>query len=677
MADPTAYFYQSLQSSPFAGTDPVKGSLEVERGLSDLATAREARAGQRLNQQLTGLNISEFQANAPLREAARDWQLGGMRELNTQFGAGLGAPAAGLGFPASLIRTESGGNWGALNADTGAAGRLQFMESRLADAKRAGVIPANMTADQFRADPAAQQRAEQWHFADINRYITNNNLNQFVGQTVKGVTVTPDGMVAVAHLGGSAGLKRFLESGGQYDPADANGTKLSDYLRIHGGQAAAAPAATPAPMMTLAPGLSPVAAAAAPRQPMMFSAPNAGMRLQLSAAGVPMTGTPEADLVPTTGAPAQSPFYVPGAGFVPGPAAGGSAPAAPAPSGQRPAFTRLPGAAPLGGPVEPSQPFADWLAGQAAASQSAYQTAITPGAEPTVSAAPAAPAPSPFATATPEAIANAPVSTNLSALGISPVGAPPAARAQAQAPAAPAVQPAGTIPAGLELIGPARQQLQQITQQRALLQQRMALARTLSPSEAAKELIAVQTENIALGRREMELQSDQAIGQMTMGQPQALNSIFQQTYGVQLQPVITNNRVTGYNLLRGNTVVAENVTPEALSRQARLGLNQTFREQEAAAALPLKKAQVDAWLETQKQLARATADTAIAQIKQQFTELAVAKQSETSFIVYDKNNPRAAFVVSETNVGVDGKPLPKGEKRWSSSPLAITPTVVR
>jgi hypothetical protein len=206
----------------------------------------------------------------------------------------------------------------------------------------------------------------------------------------------------------------------------------------------------------------------------------------------------------------------------------------------------------------------------------------------------------------------------------------------------------------------------------------MALARTLSPSEAAKELIAVQTENIALGRREMELQSDQAIGQMTMGQPQALNSIFQQTYGVQLQPVITNNRVTGYNLLRGNTVVAENVTPEALSRQARLGLNQTFREQEAAAALPLKKAQVDAWLETQKQLARATAESAIAQLKQQFPELAVTTQPGTSsFIVYDKNNPRAAFVVSETNVGVDGKPLPKGEKRWSSSPLAITPTVVR
>ena len=187
----------------------------------------------------------------------------------------------------------------------------------------------------------------------------------------------------------------------------------------------------------------------------------------------------------------------------------------------------------------------------------------------------------------------------------------------------------------------------------------------------------MQTENIALGRREMELRSDQAIGQMTMGQPQALDSIFQQTYGVRLQPVIANNRVTGYNLLRGNTVVAENVTPEALSRQARLGLNQTFREQEAAAALPFKKAQVDAWLETEKQLARATADTAIAQIKQQFTELAVAKQSETSFIVYDKNNPRAAFVVSETNVGVDGKPLPKGEKRWASSPIAITPTVVR
>jgi hypothetical protein len=651
--------FEYLLNAP-AGGGIAAAFQEGEAAASRKATDEMNRATQRLNQQLTGLSIEELQANAPLRAARRDWELGGMRELNTQFGAGLGAPATGLGFPASLIRTESGGNWGALNADTGAAGRLQFMESRLADAKRAGVIPANMTADQFRADPAAQQRAEQWHFADINRYITGNNLNQFVGQTVKGVTVTPDGMVAVAHLGGSAGLKRFLESGGQYDPADANGTKLSDYLRIHGGQAAAAPAQTQAQPRAI------------PNIPgMLGEAP-----MMLSPAGVPMTNVPEGDLQPTTGGQAQAGLSQSGTAQTPG-GATVQVPGVPADAGADNRAlgilqaigggigslfgSRFAGITGEGAPAAPAAPAVNLSApSQLTLGGSAPIPATTFGSTMAGGTGTAgALSPTPFAGQATQGLL------------------PTAAQQQAQRAQQQAAQPAGTIPAGLELIGPARQQLQQITQQRALLQQRMALARTLSPSEAAKELVAVQTENIALGRREMELRSDQAIGQMTMGQPQALDNIFQQTYGVRLQPVISNNRVTGYNLLRGNTVVAENVTPEALSRQARLGLNQTFREQEAAAALPLKKAQVDAWLETQKQLARATADTAIAQIKQQFTELAVAKQSETSFIVYDKNNPRAAFVVSETNVGVDGKPLPKGEKRWSSSPLAITPTVVR
>jgi len=42
-------------------------------------------------------------------------------------------------------------------------------------------------------------------------------------------------MQAIAHLGGKGGLKRFIETGGKYNPADANGTRLSDYGARHGG----------------------------------------------------------------------------------------------------------------------------------------------------------------------------------------------------------------------------------------------------------------------------------------------------------------------------------------------------------------------------------------------------------------------------------------------------------
>lgn len=39
----------------------------------------------------------------------------------------------------------------------------------------------------------------------------------------------------MAHLGGKGGARRHIESGGAYDPADSNGTKLSDYAKRFGG----------------------------------------------------------------------------------------------------------------------------------------------------------------------------------------------------------------------------------------------------------------------------------------------------------------------------------------------------------------------------------------------------------------------------------------------------------
>jgi hypothetical protein len=43
-----------------------------------------------------------------------------------------------------------------------------------------------------------------------------------------------DGLVAVAHLGGKFGMRKFLETSGEYNPSDANETKLSDYLNKFG-----------------------------------------------------------------------------------------------------------------------------------------------------------------------------------------------------------------------------------------------------------------------------------------------------------------------------------------------------------------------------------------------------------------------------------------------------------
>lgn len=168
----------------------------------------------------------------------------------------------------SLVRSESGGNWQAQNNAMGAGGmpghfgRLQFGQARLQDAMNAGVIPPGTTPQQFMASPELQRRAEQWHFADIDRAIASGPAAQAIGRVINGVPITQDGLRAVAHLGGVGGMNKFVQTNGAYNPADANGTTLMAYAQMHGGQGGAGPAAAPsapqaAPGAQQRPGVNP------------------------------------------------------------------------------------------------------------------------------------------------------------------------------------------------------------------------------------------------------------------------------------------------------------------------------------------------------------------------------------------------------------------------------------
>ncbi len=141
--------------------------------------------------------------------------------------------------PRSLIQSESSGNWFAQNDAVGSSGRaghygqLQFGHDRLDDARKAGIIPQNMTADQFKANKSAQINVGNWHFADIDKRIRSNGLSNVYGQRVGGEMMTPNAMRAIAHLGGFGGLKEFVRTNGTYNPADEGGTTLASYARRH------------------------------------------------------------------------------------------------------------------------------------------------------------------------------------------------------------------------------------------------------------------------------------------------------------------------------------------------------------------------------------------------------------------------------------------------------------
>ena len=189
---------------------------------------------------------SKGQESANSTFSALTGMLTGQGTPDTSYGSQTASDAtaalAGGDFMSGLINSESGGNWGALNSE-GYGGRLQFGDARLADAAAAGVIAPGVTGAEFsRMSPEQQQAVEAWHFGDIEQQAQGMGLDRYYGQTIAGVPITPESVKAMAHLGGIGGAQKFITSGGQYNPADSNGTRLSDYgSRFGGSSAPAAP----------------------------------------------------------------------------------------------------------------------------------------------------------------------------------------------------------------------------------------------------------------------------------------------------------------------------------------------------------------------------------------------------------------------------------------------------
>ncbi len=134
----------------------------------------------------------------------------------------------------SLIGTESGGKADAFRTNIDGrsfAGLVQMGAARLTDyALSTG--NRQLTPAQYAALPASEQKAiARWHFKDL---IQEAQATGAIGSKINGVTVTLSGLVAVAHLGGAGGMRRFVETNGQYNPADELGTTLTKYLDVHG-----------------------------------------------------------------------------------------------------------------------------------------------------------------------------------------------------------------------------------------------------------------------------------------------------------------------------------------------------------------------------------------------------------------------------------------------------------
>ena len=200
-----------------------------QRALLDIMPQQQQIASLYEQQQRTQAQTAQEQANAAFMQSMFPQQ-------------GITQTTLPPPYSERLAGTESGGDYGVVNAE-GFGGKYQFGQPRLDDYNKA--TGQNVTMDQFLASPRIQEAAQEWNVGDTDNYISKNALDQYIGQNVGGVTMTQDGLRAMAHLGGNYGMRKFLESGGQFNPADSNGTRLSDYAQTHAGGLGSQPTTQP------------------------------------------------------------------------------------------------------------------------------------------------------------------------------------------------------------------------------------------------------------------------------------------------------------------------------------------------------------------------------------------------------------------------------------------------
>jgi hypothetical protein len=139
-------------------------------------------------------------------------------------------------FTDRLSQSESSGDTSSVTTDVKGrkvGGEFQFGKARLQDYNE--LYGTNFTPESFASLPAEKQRrVNDWHFKDISTFIRNEGLDEYVGEEINGTVLTEASLIAIAHLGGKTGLRRYLTSGGKTNPHDEvrnpNGTIAKTYL---------------------------------------------------------------------------------------------------------------------------------------------------------------------------------------------------------------------------------------------------------------------------------------------------------------------------------------------------------------------------------------------------------------------------------------------------------------
>ncbi|MBF9021772.1 hypothetical protein FZCC0069_01235 [Rhodobacterales bacterium FZCC0069] len=155
--------------------------------------------------------------------------------INAQTQAALSEPQRPAPQPnddladitSALIASESSGNPRAQYVAYGGSrysGTLQIGSQRLAEANAA--LGTNYSQDDLINDQAIQNSVNDWHIRDLARQV--DAFMEELGD--EAANWSRNSLIAASHIAGVGGMKLHVRSGGEYDPQDALGTSVSDYV---------------------------------------------------------------------------------------------------------------------------------------------------------------------------------------------------------------------------------------------------------------------------------------------------------------------------------------------------------------------------------------------------------------------------------------------------------------
>jgi len=92
----------------------------------------------------------------------------------------------------------------------------------------------SMGVQDFLKNQGAQDTAFNIHMHGLARQAHAMGLDSYIGQTIGGVPITQESLASMMHFAGPDGARRFLTSGGSYNPDDPNKTTVAAYAgRVH------------------------------------------------------------------------------------------------------------------------------------------------------------------------------------------------------------------------------------------------------------------------------------------------------------------------------------------------------------------------------------------------------------------------------------------------------------